>query len=110
MILIRETTPIAIRRLTVAAGREHPVDAEQHARVALFGVDVDVRGALLDRLGDDRVHQLDDRRVAVGLVGQHVGFGLGLGLLVDDVLDRLVHPRQPRQQQVQILDRRATAT
>ena len=84
-------------------GREHAVDAEEHACVALLGVHVDVGGALLDRLGDDRVHELDDRRVAVGLVDGDVALAV-LGVLVDDVLDRLVHAREAREQQVEILD------
>ncbi len=85
--------------------REHAVDAEQHARVPLLGVDVDVGGALLDRLGDDRVDELDDRRVGVGLLDEQAFAGLVLGALVDDVLDRLVHPDEPVEQQVEILDR-----
>ena len=85
---------------------EHAVDAKLHARVSLLGVQVDVRGALLDGLGDERVDELDDGRVLVGLRDVQVGLlGLLLGIVVDDVLDRLVHPGQPRQQQVQILDR-----
>ena len=35
--------------------------------LALDGLEVDVGGALLDALGDDRVHELDDRRVVGGL-------------------------------------------
>ena len=50
MILMRETTPAAILRLTVAAGASTPSTRNSTLRVALFGVDVDVRGALLDRL------------------------------------------------------------
>ena len=46
---------------------QHAVDAEAHAHVAALGLEVDVRGALLDRLGDDRVDELDDRRVVGGL-------------------------------------------
>ena len=72
---------------------EHAVDAEQHPRVALLGVDVDVRGALLDGLGDDRVHELDDGRVAVGLV-ERTSSSPSSCLLVDDVLDRVVHARR----------------
>ena len=46
---------------------EHAVDAEAHAHLVALGLEVDVRCALLDRLGDDRVHELDDRRVVGGL-------------------------------------------
>ncbi len=74
--------------------------------VALARVDVDVRGALLDRLGDDRVHELDHRRVLVGLV--HVQLGLGLRvLLLDDLFDRLLHAGEPHDQDVEVLDRGA---
>ncbi len=76
MILMRETTPIAIRRLTVAAGASTPSTRNSTLRVALLGVHVDVGGALLDRLGDDRVHELDDGRIAVGLVDGEVAFSL----------------------------------
>ncbi len=85
--------------------RQHAVDAEQHLGVALLGVDVDVGGALLDRLGDDRVHELDDGRVAVGLVDRYA-LALLFGFLVDDVLDRVVHAPEPGEQQVEILDGR----
>ena len=46
---------------------QHAVDAEAHAHLAALGLEVDVRGALLDGLGDDRVDELDDRRVVGGL-------------------------------------------
>jgi hypothetical protein len=75
---------------------EHAVDAEQHARVALLGVDVDVRGALLHGLRDDRVHELDHRRVAVDLIDGDFAFALLVGVLVDDVLDRVIQARQAR--------------
>ena len=42
---------------------EHVVDAEAHADLALEGLEVDVAGALLDGVLQQRVHQLDDRRV-----------------------------------------------
>ena len=84
---------------------QHSVDAILHARVPLFGVHVYVRGALLNRLGDDRVDQLDDRRVPVCLLEMQILFAVAIGILIDDVFDRLVHAGQPRQQQVQILDR-----
>ena len=53
------------------------------------------------------MHELDDRRVAVGLLGEgaRLGLGLRLVLVVNDVFDRILHPRQPGQQQVEILDR-----
>ncbi len=74
-------------------GVEHPVDAEQHAGVAFFGVDVDVGGALLDGLGDDRVHELDDRGVLVGLLGERGGErSPALLVVLDDVLDRALQP------------------
>ena len=48
-------------------GGEHAVDAVLDARLAGDRSEVDVAGAELDGLGDDRVDELDDRRV-VGLV------------------------------------------
>ena len=46
---------------------EDAVDAEADAHVALLGLEVDVGGALVDRLAEDRVDELDDRRVVGGL-------------------------------------------
>jgi hypothetical protein len=82
---------------------EHAVDAQQHLHRLLAGVDVDVRGALLDRFGDQRVHQLDHRRVLVGLVGQQLR--LGLVVRLGDGLDRLLDAGETRDQDVQVLDR-----
>ena len=42
---------------------EHAVDPEADAHVLVAGLEVDVGGAALDGLGDDLVHELDDRRV-----------------------------------------------
>ena len=42
---------------------EHAVDAEAHAHVAAVGLEVQVGCAGLHRLGDHRVHELDDRGV-----------------------------------------------
>ena len=90
MILMREITPGAMRRAIVAAGASTPSIAEQDLHVAGLGIAVDVRRALLDRLGDDRVHELDDRRVGVGRLAER---DLELGLrLVLDVRDRVVEP------------------
>ena len=52
---------------------------------ALDGLEVDVRRALLDALGDERVHELDDRRV-LGGVAQVEDLG-ALVVLVDALLD-----------------------
>ena len=61
MILMRETTPRTIRRGDRGRAGENAVDAEAHAHLAALGLEVDVRGAALDGLGDDRVDELDDR-------------------------------------------------
>ena len=61
---------------------EHAVDAEAHAHRAVLGLEVDVRGALLDGLGDDLVDELDDRRVVGGLAQ------------VDDLADAVVGARR----------------
>ena len=49
-------------------GGHDAVDAEPHAQLAALRLEVDVGRAHLDRLGDDRVHQLDDRGVVGGLL------------------------------------------
>ena len=46
---------------------EHAVDAVADDELAGDGLEVDVGGAELDGLGDDRVDELDDRRVVGGL-------------------------------------------
>ena len=68
MILIREMTPPAIERVTVAPGISTPSIRNMHLHVPALGVPVDIGGFLLDCLGDDRVHELDDRRVRVGAI------------------------------------------
>ena len=52
----------------IALGRahdlvQHAVDAVAHPQVVLGRLEVDVRGAVLDRLGDQQVDVLDDRGV-----------------------------------------------
>jgi hypothetical protein len=63
MIFSRLMTPawIAARRAHDLV--QHAVDAEADAQVVLGRLDVDVRRAVLDRLGDEQVDELDDRRV-----------------------------------------------
>jgi hypothetical protein len=41
---------------------EHAVDAVLDHHLVVAGLDVDVRGAALDGVEDDRVDELDDRR------------------------------------------------
>ena len=47
---------------------QYAVDAIAHAIRFLVGLDVDIRGALFDRVDQHQVAQLDDRRL-LGLVG-----------------------------------------
>ena len=47
---------------------QDPVDPEAHPQLAPVGREVHVGGSLLDRLRDDLVDELDDRRVVGGLV------------------------------------------
>ena len=67
MILMRDTTPATMRRGTVVDVAEHAVDAEAHAHLACRPARSGCRSAVLDRLGDDLVDELDDRRVVGGL-------------------------------------------
>ena len=97
MILMRETTPATIRLGTVVAVVEHAVDAHPHAQLAAgaallvgLGLEVDVGGAALGGLGDDRVDELDDRRVLGGLAQVDDLHRRGAVLVL---VDRLLRPR-----------------
>ena len=68
---------LARRRLLV---EQHAVHAEADAELLLERLDVDVAGALLERVGDHGVHQADDRRLA-GHVAQVLEIGGGLLVL-----------------------------
>jgi hypothetical protein len=64
MILMRETTgPDADEAREHHDVLQQAVDAEAYQRRRLIVLDVDVGSAELDRVGDDGVDQLDDRRV-----------------------------------------------
>jgi hypothetical protein len=69
--------------------RQHAVDAETHAHVAAVRLEVDVRRAVLHRLGDDRVDELDDRGVGARLaeVDEDVVLLLGVHDLGDGVVE-----------------------
>ena len=83
---------------------QHAVHAEAHAHLAALGLEVDVRGALLDRLGDDRVDELDDRRVLGGLADLGDVGELLLALL-DRLGDRVVEPAHAPDQAVDVVGR-----
>ena len=68
------------------------VDPVAQPHHALHGFDMDVRSALVDRLGDDEVDELDNLRPL--LVGQFVAFLLFV-LALDDV--KLFHLDRPQQ-------------
>ena len=80
---------------------EHAVDAVTDPDVALLGLDVDVRRAVVHGLRDEQVHELHDRRFVDRLLerGDVVGFRLfgrgrcgevaDLGVDTRDALDRL---------------------
>jgi hypothetical protein len=79
---MRETTAApGARLLRTQHFAQHAVDAEAHHQAVLEGLDVDVRGVLAYRLGEQRVDQADDRRVVLAL--HQVG---GLGQLVSELL------------------------
>ena len=57
---------------------QHAVDAETDDQAVLVGLDMDVRGVLLDRLRQQGIDQPDDRRLVVAFE-QVRGFGNVLG-------------------------------
>ena len=69
MILIRETTPAIIRFGTRAASCRTPSTRKRTRISLLAGLEVDVGGALGGGLAEDRVDELDHRRV-VGRLAQ----------------------------------------
>jgi len=71
---------------------QHAVDAEADAEHLLVRLHVDVAGALADGVGEERVHQLDDRRLLGGLL-QLLEVDLVLGA---DDLHALAHLREHR--------------
>ena len=72
---------------------EHAVDAEAHRQLAVLGFEVDVRGALVDRLGHEGVHELDHRRVLGDLAQVD-----DLLVLLLDLLHRVVELVDPGDQ------------
>ena len=66
---------------------EDAVDAEPDDERVLLRVEVDVRGAVLGRLEDDRVHEPDERRVGDAVVGLEVVLVVVLLLDLELVLD-----------------------
>ena len=83
---------------------EHAVHAEAHAHLAALGLEVDVRGAVLDRLGDDRVDELDHRRVVRGLADLG-DLGELLLALLDGRGDRVVEPAHAPDQALDVVRR-----
>ena len=69
MILMRETTPATIRFGTRATSWSTPSTRKRTRMSSSLGLEVDVGGALVDGLAEDRVDELDDRRV-VGRLAQ----------------------------------------
>ena len=104
MIFTRETTPATMRRGMWVRLAQHAVDAEAHAHVAALGLEVDVGGALLDGLRDDRVDELDDRRVVRGLADLG-DLGQLLLALLDRLGDRVVEPAHAPDQALDVLRR-----
>ena len=68
MILMREMTPATMRlRGMRVASASTPSTRKRTTQLAADRLEVDVRRALVDALGDERVDELDDRRVVGGL-------------------------------------------
>ena len=78
MTLMRDTTAFAIAFCGAQHFAQHAVDAEAHDETVLVRLDVDVRRAFLDRFGQERVDQADDRRVVLAFE-QVFGFGQFVG-------------------------------
>ena len=104
MIFTRETTPGDHAARDLGRLAQHAVDAEAHAHLAALGLEVDVGRALLDRLGDDRVDELDDRRVVRGLADLG-DLGELLLALLDRLGDRVVEPAHAADQAVDVVGR-----
>src|SRR2546427_8758599 len=68
---------------------QHAVDAVADLELVLEGLDVDVRGALLDRAADEQVHEANDRRLG-GEVAQVVAILL---VVAEDLELRVVRLR-----------------
>ena len=67
---------------------QHAVHAEAHHQARLEGFDVDVRGILADRLGEQGVDQADDGRIVLVLdqilrLGQGFGHAVEIQILAD---------------------------
>ena len=109
MILMRETTPATIRFGTVVASVSTPsmrirTRTRSSARRVGLGLEVDVGGAALGGLGDDRVDELDDRRVVGGLAQVDDLLELGARrVLLDRLGDRVLEAVHARDQRVDVL-------
>jgi hypothetical protein len=73
MTLMRDTTAFGDALCGLQHFAQHAIDAEAHDEAALERFDVDVGRAFLDRFGQQRVDQADDRRV-VSDSARSVGF------------------------------------
>ena len=113
MILMREITPGTICLGTVVASVSTPSTrirtrisrAAPAARVGL-GLVVDVRGAAFGGLRDDRVHELDDRRVVGGLAQvDDLLVGRARLVLLDRLLDGVLEAIHAHDQRGDVLGR-----
>ncbi len=88
MILMREITSIAIAFCGASTSRSTPSMRKRTTEAVLERLDVDVAGAFLDRLGEQRVDHADDRRVVFGFE-QVFGFGqfVGEGFQIHRVIE-----------------------
>ena len=86
----RVVTPGAIRFGIRCTSCEHAVDAEADDERVLLRLEVDVGGAVLGGLEDDRVDEADERRVGDAVLGLEV---VGLLLLVLEVVLGLLEHR-----------------
>ena len=108
MILMRETTPGTIFLGTVVASVSTPSTRMRTriSRAPVLGLVVDVGSAALGGLGDDRVNELDDRRVVGRLLEvDDLLVVRARRVLLDRLGDRILEPVHAHDQRSDVLGR-----
>ena len=82
---------------------EHSVDPIADQQISFIGLDVDVRGAIGGGPGDERVDELDDRRlVRCGLHSTQVFLFDSIGRHLCQISHRIIESGQPAEGVVHI--------